>query len=600
MQMHDAIRQQILSLYQRQSFAEVVTVFSANTSIRQCDPNTGLCVSNALRHMGQVVNAKKYFEVLSKRFPNVPAILNSYANLLIASKNFDLAAKQLKQAIRIDERFCDAHINLARLQTLQQKHSLAIKTYHTAQRLRPNDINIDIGLAVAHMGQGDPLTAEGIYQRLLTTAAGQSNLRVLVNYAGLLREKQNYSDALGVLKQALNYYPQSVLIQSMLAANFALSKEMEQAAEHYQFALKMEPSNTDIQSEFAHFRWAQGIDHPFEPMIQAINDPVEQYDLYIACVDLLLNAEQFELVSQVLQLGCMVLKDDSSFNMFAARHARLTGDLDAAEQYIAAALKRSERPISVSIENERGYIALARRNTKLALSIYRNLQRREPDNQGWWTLYSTALKLADRVEEYQPLCDYSLVHCASVLTEKPPSFMQDLTSKLEVVHANTNHPIGQSLRNGTQTYEDIFDDSSPVIQELKSWIHQQATKFSQSLTKQKSHPFLCKVGKSISYTGSWSVCLRKGGYHTSHFHPQGWLSGVFYVDVPKAVDTGGQGWLRFGVPEIAQLDLLADYCVKPSNGTLVLFPSFMWHGTQAFEDGDRRMTIAFDMIPTNT
>jgi hypothetical protein len=77
------------------------------------------------------------------------------------------------------------------------------------------------------------------------------------------------------------------------------------------------------------------------------------------------------------------------------------------------------------------------------------------------------------------------------------------------------------------------------------------------------------------------------------------LSGVFYVDVPEAVNRRGQGWLQFGIPEISQLDLLSDYCVKPASGLLVLFPSFMWHGTKAFQQGDRRMTIAFDMVPTS-
>ena len=30
---------------------------------------------------------------------------------------------------------------------------------------------------------------------------------------------------------------------------------------------------------------------------------------------------------------------------------------------------------------------------------------------------------------------------------------------------------------------------------------------------------------------------------------------------------------------------------------LVLFPSYMWHGTVAFADGAARLTAAFDVLP---
>ena len=37
--------------------------------------------------------------------------------------------------------------------------------------------------------------------------------------------------------------------------------------------------------------------------------------------------------------------------------------------------------------------------------------------------------------------------------------------------------------------------------------------------------------------------------------------------------------------------------IQPVPGRLVLFPSYMWHGTIPFEDDAVRTTIAFDVIP---
>lgn len=595
--MQQILIQQLMAEYQKQSFQQVIELFNQYFSIKQCDPNVGMCFANALRHTGDVKAASKAFEQLLKRFKNVPQIFNSHANLLIASGQLVLAKRQLKNAIGVDPYFADAYVNLGRLESIQQHFSNAIANYKKAAELRPQDINASIGLAESYKNNQQEEQAERIYQALMSTAQGRQNYRVLLNLSSLLRNKGQYNDAIALLNEAVNLYPQAALIYSMLAANYALLKDIVQATQYYKKALSVEPGNTQIQLEFAHFSWAQGFENPFAEIINAITNPLQQSDLCLACLNLLLNAEQFDLVKLVLDKCLPALDSLALINMFAARYYRLTGDIATAGTYIKKSVALSTKPVDVSVENERGYIALATGDYKTALSLYQSLQRREPDNQGWWTLYSTALKLAGKQKIYGQLCDYCLVHSANIMRDKDASFMPELIAKLEEVHANINHPIGQSLRNGTQTYEDIFDDKTPVIQTLKRWIHQQATTFTKALEPNKHHPFLCKVGGDIDFTGSWSVCLRNGGFHTSHFHPQGWLSGVIYIDVPPAVELGGEGWLQYGVPEIDQLDLPADYVVKPSQGTVVFFPSFMWHGTRPFASGDRRMTIAFDMVP---
>jgi hypothetical protein len=59
-----------------------------------------------------------------------------------------------------------------------------------------------------------------------------------------------------------------------------------------------------------------------------------------------------------------------------------------------------------------------------------------------------------------------------------------------------------------------------------------------------------------------------------------------------------EGWLRFGQPPIATVPpLLADHYVRPKPGRLALFPSYMWHGTVPFTTDEKRLTIAFDLVP---
>jgi len=62
--------------------------------------------------------------------------------------------------------------------------------------------------------------------------------------------------------------------------------------------------------------------------------------------------------------------------------------------------------------------------------------------------------------------------------------------------------------------------------------------------------------------------------------------------------TAQQGWLKFGEPPY-ELDLKAPIrrTLHPKPGMLVLFPSYLWHGTIPFQGEQTRTTIAFDVVP---
>jgi len=62
---------------------------------------------------------------------------------------------------------------------------------------------------------------------------------------------------------------------------------------------------------------------------------------------------------------------------------------------------------------------------------------------------------------------------------------------------------------------------------------------------------------------------------------------------------GQSGWITFGTPDIAiaGCPVTARLAVQPRAGRLVLFPSYLWHGTVPFEDAAPRLTVAFDIVP---
>ena len=96
--------------------------------------------------------------------------------------------------------------------------------------------------------------------------------------------------------------------------------------------------------------------------------------------------------------------------------------------------------------------------------------------------------------------------------------------------------------------------------------------------------------------------MDRGGFHDVHFHPPGWLSGVYYPQVPPGVGdgvSGHEGWIEFGRAYymLQSEDEPPVRLLKPEPGLIVLFPSYLGHRTIPFAEQDYRISVAFDVMP---
>lgn len=65
------------------------------------------------------------------------------------------------------------------------------------------------------------------------------------------------------------------------------------------------------------------------------------------------------------------------------------------------------------------------------------------------------------------------------------------------------------------------------------------------------------------------------------------------------VSAGGkEGWIKFGEPGFrARKPLGPKHWMLPEEGALAIFPSYLWHGTEALQSDVERMTVGFDVLP---
>ena len=103
-------------------------------------------------------------------------------------------------------------------------------------------------------------------------------------------------------------------------------------------------------------------------------------------------------------------------------------------------------------------------------------------------------------------------------------------------------------------------------------------------------------------TGCWATVLARGASHKLHSHPNNFLSGVYYVRTGEGADTinfhdprSQAGVIRPPVVELTR-ENTDQVVVRVSDGTLLLFPSWLEHSVDANTSDGERISISFNLM----
>ncbi|MGH7909488.1 MAG: 2OG-Fe(II) oxygenase family protein [Thermodesulfobacteriota bacterium] len=112
-----------------------------------------------------------------------------------------------------------------------------------------------------------------------------------------------------------------------------------------------------------------------------------------------------------------------------------------------------------------------------------------------------------------------------------------------------------------------------------------------------------KIGdEAIEITGCWANLYAPGAAHRAHSHPNNYLSAVYYVRTWPGADTinfhdprAQAGVIRPPVTELtgANTDQVV---VRVGNGTLLVFPSYLYHSVDANASGETRVSVSFNLM----
>jgi len=453
--------------------------------------------------------------------------------------------------------------------------------------------------AYALKQQGQQYEAIDLYTKVTTlypdSAVAEHNLAAVLGDVGRASEAEAHIRH--AFAKGLNA-PESWLV---LARALLAQGKLDEARDAFEETVKLSPDMLVAHYEQAQLIWMSTADSaaaiaPLDAEIKANPDRVELYGTKARVMMYTSGAEDtYNFVAASLERW----PNDVKLLGVGVDSATLVGELEAA-------LEMSDRlimllPDSVAAKDMRVYALLASGRADEALAVARAMSDADPGDQHSLAMCATAGRLVgDR--RYEQLYNYEefvrpYKLAAPTGWDCLDEYLSDLGAALRARHPFKTHPFENSEQNGSKI-SDLLGMDDPAIKALPQALAPAVDAHLKHLGT-GTDPLRSRNTGRWKIDGIWSVWLKPNGFHHNHVHPKAWLSSACYIELPGRIDAGGQeGWIKFGEPGLVTSPKLTyQHVVKPEPGMMVLFPSYMWHGTIPFDGDEPRLTIAFDIVP---
>ncbi|MBX3593418.1 putative 2OG-Fe(II) oxygenase [Sphingomonas sp.] len=599
-----ALAQQLQSIHARMQAGDLAGASMAMLPVLAGNPREPAVVQLAAmirRGAGDLSGARAVIERGIAAGATSADLLNMLGNILGDLAEHAAADRAFADAAAMRPDHADPWINRGQLASRTGDHEAAVAHLRHACRIAP-------GSALAHVSLGNALRARGTHVEavaMLRKAAAIDprrattplHLGIALNAAGDSRAAlAAYDDA------ARRGLATPELLANRAAALIELG-ELDAALDTLDALVRQHPAYLPGHRDRARLIWEYGIARdPFESYAELTRQFPGERMVWEAWAAALLGFRQYEAAIAVTGEACAALGDDPAIQLARAMAASECGLIDEADRAFAAAGSLSGTPLWRITSSRhllrRGDPAEAAVRTQAVLAD-------DPDNQLGWAYLGTAWRMLGDPREFW-LHDY-MAHTAQIEAHPPgdtdtdtAAFVSTTAAALRRLHVTRTHPADQTLRNGTQTTGALFDRPEPEIAALRAAVEDAVARFIAGLPDDGDHPMLRRKRAGFRFTGSWSVRLRQSGFHINHVHERGWISSAFYFALPPAHpdDPPHAGALQLGAPpDELGLGLPPRRIITPREGTLILFPSSMWHGTLPFAGDAERLTMAFDAVP---
>lgn len=521
--------------------------------------------------------------------PHDAQIHNNYANLLKGLGETAAALQHYGLALQAAPGLHQARLNRAILLNSLGRPAEARADADRLVQLLPADVAVRQTSGAIHLAMGALDAAAVDFDAVL--ARQPHDLKGLHGRARVATIRGEDALAVRLYRAALAQAPADAELQLGLAEALEASGE-DGAVAILEQAVTANPGWRDGQDALARMRAEAGAGEDFDVSYRAAvaarpDDPA----LALAHVACLYAADRAAAALAALDAAIARHGRSSGSDLYEAMLATDTGDVARAR----AALARVGAAPQAALARAR--LALRTGDPAEAAAVLEPLATADLDAVSLWAHLDIAWRLLGDDRHHWLSGQPGLVATQDI---DYPGDWQELAGVLRSLHHARAHPIGQSVRGGTQTRGRLLGRPEPAIQMLSTAITAAVSRHVAGLpAADVRHPLLRDRDRTPAFAGSWSVRLLQGGFHIAHIHPAGRLSSACYIVLPDDIDGPDRpGWLEVGGPPAELgLELAPQHMIRPHPGRLALFPSTLFHATRPFPAGER-MTVAFDVVLT--
>ncbi|MBA2466314.1 MAG: tetratricopeptide repeat protein [Sphingomonas sp.] len=518
--------------------------------------------------------------------PRDASVLSSAGTFFSQRGDHAHAITLFERAVAADPQAAEPLVNLAILLTGAGRAGEALDFLRPRQRQLDGSARYWSVRANAERSSGDKRAALASYRR--AAELDSTNPRAIEGRARLALEtgldaREYYQLAIAAAPNsptAIMGYGQALEAEGEAAGARAIAERL----------VDQSPGWIDGLEWLAQLRWGAGERDEFTSHYQQAARRAPTAAVYASWCHMLQGVDRFAEAAEVAATARTALGDSPPLALLEANHASEAGDDErAAAIFARLPMESSEKWLSEARH------CLRTAEAEQAEQLTARVLAESPDSVSAWALRDIAWRLLGDPRHQWLHGQEGLVRPLTL--EIDDHQLAAAVAFLDALHDKSTMPVGQSVRDGSQTRGGLLDRHEPEVRVIEERFQEAVEHYRQGLPPaDESHPLLRYRNIQWRFAGSWSIRVFGGGRHREHIHSKGLVSSAAYFVVPPATDADPQaGWLELGrPPSDLRIELPPLFSFAPIPGTCALFPSTLFHGTRPFPEG-KRMTVAVDV-----
>jgi tetratricopeptide (TPR) repeat protein len=473
------------------------------------------------------------------------------------------------------------------------------------QQVSSQNLSLEQALdrAVRHLNAGQALEAQSFLNEVLVQKPSHPDARHLLGVVYLMQNQ--YESAEKEIRKSLQKNPKFAMAHFNLGNALWGQNKPDHAVLAYKKALKLKPDYEQAERKLADALYvAEKFDEAENQYRALLEKKPTDANIMVTLGDMLHTQGKYDGAIELFERAHALHPKEVVILVKLANTLNLAHRHGEAERAILKALEINSD--SHTPHMAYAYILLSQGKAQEALCAVNKALDIYPGETTAVAWKITALDQLGGGAEYDSYMNFENF-VRPEMTPTPAGYKTHDEFNDALVKHVINHPKLFSFehyevtRHG-QEVKDIFSEPMGPVEHLKAAMEKRVADYIATLPDDPDNQFVQTAPKKWRIK-SWANVLKGEGRQIAHIHGEAWLSGCYYVRLPDVMkqddNPDKSGWIEFGQINDEFPNLKTDRLkfLKPVEGLMALFPSYLYHSTVPTQSKQPRIAIAFDVVP---